>query len=200
MKTLAKYFLQGLAVLVPIFGSIYAAYWVFTTLDGLYPLPVPGLGLLLTIGAITLLGFISSNVVGRRVLDTIERAMKRLPFVSIVYGSLKDLLGAFVGERRSFNKPVMVNIDPRNGIRVFGFVTCSRFDDVRLKDHVAVYLPQSYNFAGNLLIVRSELVEPVDADSAEFMTFVVSGGVAEMNAAETHYDPDSRSPLVGAAP
>ena len=73
-------------------------------------------------------------------------------------------------------------------IRVFGFVTCERFDDHRLAGHVAVYLPQSYNFAGNLMIVPRDRVEHVDADSAQFMAFIVSGGVAHMSAARTAID------------
>ena len=196
MRTLAKHFFQGLLVLVPVVGSAYVVYWTLTTLDSLYPVPVPGLGIALTLIGITLLGFLTSNVVGRRVVSLVESTMKRLPVVNIIYGSLKDLLGAFVGDKRSFDKPVMVNLIPERGVRVFGFVTCDRFDDVRLAGHVAVYLPQSYNFAGNLLIVRQELVEPVDADSAQFMAFIVSGGVAEMSAARTVYDPKKAAQII----
>jgi uncharacterized membrane protein len=186
MRTLAKHFLSGLLVCVPIAGSITVVLWVLKLLDDLYPLPVPGLGLAITLVLITLVGFLTSNVVGRKVIESLESGMKKLPVVSLLYSSLKDLLGAFVGDKRSFDKPVMVNVAPN--VRVFGFVTCDRFDDVRLDGHVAVYLPQSYNFAGNLLIVRKELVEPVDADSAQFMAFIVSGGVAEMRGARTMFD------------
>ncbi len=189
MRTLAKYFFQGLLVFVPVVGSIWVVVWVLAVLDGLYPLPVPGLGLVITLAIITLVGFLTSNVAGRKLVEGLEAGMKRLPVVSLLYSSLRDLLGAFVGEKRSFDKPVMVTVAPN--VRVFGFITCSRFDDVRLDGHVAVYLPQSYNFAGNLLIVKKELVEPVDADSAQFMAFIVSGGVAEMRAARTVYEEQS---------
>ena len=198
MKTLAKYFFQGLLVLVPVAGTIALVVWVLTTLDELYPLPIPGLGIALTLLVILVVGALTSNVVGEKVVGWIEGAIKGVPVVSIVYGSLKDLLGAFVGDKRSFDRPVMVNVAPEQGIRVFGFVTCARFDDVRLAGHVAVYLPQSYNFAGNLLIVREELVEPVDADSAQFMAFIVSGGVAEMSAARTVHDPEKAQAIVEA--
>jgi uncharacterized membrane protein len=186
MRTLAKHFFSGLLVVVPVFGSIAVVVWVLQALDALYPMPVPGLGLGIALGLITLLGFLTGNVVGRKVVEKLEAGMKRLPVVSLLYSSLKDLLGAFVGDKRSFDKPVMVAVSP--DVRVFGFVTCDRFDDVRLEGHVAVYLPQSYNFAGNLLVVRKERVEPVDADSAQFMAFIVSGGVAEMRGARTFFD------------
>ncbi len=188
MKTLAKYFFQGVLVFVPVVGSITLVAWVLKWLDDLYPLPIPGLGLAVTIVVITLIGFLTSNVVGAKLVAWIEAGMKRLPVVSLLYSSLKELLGAFVGDKRSFDKPVMVRLPSEPSVRVFGFVTCDHFDDVRLEGHVAVYLPQSYNFAGNLLIVRRELVEPVDADSAQFMAFIVSGGVAEMRAARTVFD------------
>ena len=195
MKTLAKSFFQGLIVFVPIAGSIYVVWWVLSTLDSLYELPIPGLGIVSMVIFLTLLGLLTNNVVGRTLVGALEAAMKKLPLVNIVYTSIKDLLGAFVGDQRSFSRPVMVTVDAQKQIRVFGFVTCERFDDVRLRGHVAVYLPQAYNFAGNLLIVRAELVEEVDADSAQFMAFVVSGGVAEMSAARTVYDPNAVSPL-----
>mgnify|MGYP001544530115 FL=1 len=104
------------------------------------------------------------------------------------YSSLRDLLNAFVGDKRSFDTPVVVDVAPDRGIKVIGFVTCKRFADPRLVGHVAVYMPQSYNFAGMLLIVPKDRVHPLDADGASCMAFVVSGGVAEMSAARTIFE------------
>lgn len=186
MKKLGKIFFQGLLVFVPIVGTIALLSWLLITVDSLVPLDVPFLGVGLVLVAIFLCGLLANNFVGRRILGWLERAMKSVPVVKIVYTSLKDLLGAFVGQDRSFNKPVMVRLSDE--LRVFGFVTCPRFDDSRLAGHVAVYLPQAYNFAGNLLIVPESKVESVDADSAQFMAFIVSGGVATMTAARTSID------------
>lgn len=186
MNRVAKSFFQGLLVLVPLVVTAFVVWKVVATIDGWLRLPVPGAGVALTFLVITLVGFLASNVMGRRVVDALEKALARLPVVKLLYSSLRDLLNAFVGERRSFDRPVMV--DMPGGIKLLGFVTCDTFDDVKLRGHVAVYLPQSYNFAGNLLVVPEERVRPVDADGAQFMAFVVSGGVAEMNAAQTVYD------------
>ena len=186
MKTLAKIFFQGLLIFVPVVGTVALVSWVLISVDELIPFDVPFAGLGAVLLTIFVLGLLANNVVGRKLFEWVEAAMKRVPVIKIIYGSLKDLLGAFVGDRRSFDKPVMVRIGEQ--LRVFGFVTCDRFDDVRLAGHVAVYLPQSYNFAGNLMIVREEQVEPVDADSAQFMAFIVSGGVAAMSAARTAID------------
>ena len=52
-------------------------------------------------------------------------------------------------------------------------------------DKVAVYVPQSYNFAANLILVPRQRVHFIDADAGAFMAFIVSGGVAEMSATRT---------------
>lgn len=193
MKTIVRIFLQGLLVFVPVVGTVALVWWVLVTLDQLVPLDIPGLGIAATLVVIFLLGLVSNNVIGRRVVGWLEAGMKRLPVVSIIYGSLKDLLSAFAGDKRSFDKPVMVRV--AEGCRVFGFVTCDHFDDVRLSGHVAVYLPQAYNFAGNLIIVPADTIESVDADSAQFMAFIVSGGVATMKAARTVLDSQAGTKL-----
>ena len=104
--------------------------------------------------------------------------MNRLPFVRLLYSSTRDLLNAFVGEQRRFDKPVLVTLYPGGGARAFGFVTQESLAHFGLADHVAVYLPQSYNFAGTLLVFPTAQVERVAVDSADVMAFIVSGGVA----------------------
>lgn len=188
MKTIIRYFLRGLLFFVPAVASTYLVVLALSTLDGLYPLPIPGLGILLTVLLITLVGFVASHVLGRRMIELVESAVARLPVVNLLYKSIKDLLGAFVGDERRFDKPVMVQLFDGSKLKVFGFVTCTSFEDARLSGHVSVYLPQSYNFAGNLIVVPQSQVQPVDADPAQFMAFIVSGGVAKMGAAATMID------------
>lgn len=178
-------FINGLLIVVPVGATIWAVYSAVTFIDGVLNLPIPGLGLALTVVCITLLGFIFSNVVGRQVLGYMDAFINRLPVVKLLYSSIKDLMGAFVGDKKSFDRPVRVTL---GDLSVFGFVTCSHFDDPRLADSVAVYVPQSYAFAGNLLIVERSRVEPVDAEGAQFLAFIVSGGVAEMRGAKTVMD------------
>jgi uncharacterized membrane protein len=190
---LAGYFGRGLLVFVPTVGTLYTVWLVLSWLDSTIGFPIPGLGLLLTLLLIAVIGFLASNVIGQAALSAFENGIKALPVVSLLYASLKDLLGAFVGDKKSFDRPAMVALDPAGNVRVFGFVTCDRFDDVRLKDMCAIYLPQAYNFAGNILIVPKAAVELVDADPAQFMAFIVSGGVSSMGGARTVYDGSSTS-------
>ena len=176
MKRLPKYFLRGSLVLVPIAAALWVLWSVLSSVDRILPFAIPGLGLVVTIALVTLVGFLASNVVGNAVVASVEAALGRVPFFKLVYGSIHDLLNAFVGEKKSFDRPVAVTLIPGSGVRVLGFVTREAL--LGEGDLVAVYLPQSYNFAGFLVLVPSAQVEPLAVTGAELMTFVVSGGVS----------------------
>lgn len=180
---------------MPTVGTLYTLWLVLSYLDRAIGSPIPGLGLLLTGALVLASGWAVTHVVGQAALQAFERTIRTVPLVSLLYTSLKDLLGAFIGDKKSFERPAMVSLDPEGRIRVLGFVTCDRFDDVRLADMCAVYLPQAYNFAGNLLVVPRAAVEPVDADPAQFLAFIVSGGVSNLTGARTEVDATSTRSL-----
>ena len=177
MKRLANYFLRGLVVIAPVAITVYVCVWIFESIDGLLGLPIPGLGFLLTLAVITLVGFLASNLLAISLVSVLERVMTRLPFIRLLYTSTKDLLDAFVGERRRFDTPVVVSVTADGGAKALGFVTMRTLEQLGISQHVAVYFPQSYNFAGNLLLVPADRVTPLTADSAAVMAFIVSGGV-----------------------
>lgn len=178
MKQLVKYFLRGLVLIAPVGITLYICYVVFVAIDRLLPTPIPGAGFLITIAAVTLVGFLASNLLARTALSLIERLLERLPFVRLLYSSTKDLLNAFVGEKRRFDKPVLVSLQPGGAVRAFGFLTQESLDVIAAPGHVAVYLPQSYNFAGQVLVVPSAQVTPLPVASSDVMAFIVSGGVS----------------------
>ena len=188
MRTLTRSFAQGLLVLAPIAITIWVVIFTVTTLDDWLDTGIPGLGIVIAAIGITIIGYLTGNVVGNKLLEWLEAGMQRVPLIRILYNALRDLFGAFVGTQRKFDKPVAVEVN-RDGLKVLGFLTAERFDDPQLAGHVSVYLPESYNFAGNLIVVPRERVYPLDADGAEFMAFIVSGGVTAMNAAKTAIDP-----------
>jgi uncharacterized membrane protein len=197
VKWFVDNFLKGCLLLVPLAATGWVVWSVFAALDRLLPSPVPGLGIILAAAVITLIGFATSNVVGRRLVLAFENLLERLPILHVVYASLKDLIGAFVGNKKTFERPVVVRLDEQGGVGVLGFVTCDRFEDPALAGYVAVYLPQSYNFAGNLIVVPADRVTPVATDGAAFVTFIVSGGISGMNAAKKYLEetaPISRRP------
>jgi uncharacterized membrane protein len=177
MARLLNYFLKGVVLLAPLAFTLYVCVRVFTTIDGWLGLPIPGAGFAATVVLITLFGFLASSFLTRGLLTMVEGVLERLPFVRLLYSSTRDLLNAFVGEKRRFDKPVMVAPFGGSEARALGFVTQETLDAMGMLEHVAVYLPQSYNFAGSLLIFPASAATPVDADSADVMAFIVSGGV-----------------------
>ena len=126
---------------------------------------------------IFMIGFLASNVLGKRLFALVEKVFTGLPLVKLLYSAVKDMIEAFAGDKKSFDKPVIATIAP-GGAKVVGFVTRDSLEDLGLEDHVAVYVPQSYNFAGNVLILPKEAVTPLDIESSQAMAFVVSGGVS----------------------
>ena len=108
MKRLLRYFVQGLILTVPAVVTGYVCYGVFVRIDSWLQLPIPGAGFIATISAITLIGFLGPSLISKSLVDGFERLIERLPFVRLLYHSTKDLLNAFVGEKRRFDKPVIV--------------------------------------------------------------------------------------------
>ena len=187
MRTLTRSFAQGLLVLAPVAITTWIVWVSVTTLDRWLDTRVPGLGIVIAGAGITVIGYLTGNVVGNKLLSWLEAGLQRVPLVRILYNSLRDLFSAFVGQKRKFDKPVAVEMN-QHGLKVLGFLTSERFEDPQLAGHVSVYLPESYNFAGNLIVVPKERVHPLDADGAEFMAFIMSGGVTDMSAARTTID------------
>ena len=185
MRKLINNFLRGLVVTAPVALTLYVCWVLFRTIDGWLGLAIPGAGFVVTLVVITLVGFLASNLVTRGALSVIESALNRLPFVRLLYSSTKDLLNAFVGEQRRFDKPVLVSLLPGSNVKALGFVTQPSMSRFGLDDFVAVYLPQSYAFAGALILVPSDQVSPLAAESAEVMAFIVSGGVAGASTGRT---------------
>lgn len=178
MKKISQYFLQGLLVLMPVVATVYVIYIIFSKIDGIFRFDIPGIGFLLTIALILAVGFATSTLLANRVVLLVDRIFARLPLVAMIYTSIKDLINAFVGDKKSFNRPVQVAIDADHNIRVLGFITREDLNGLGMGNSVAVYLPQSYNFAGNLIIVDRSLVSPLTADPGEIMKLIVSGGVS----------------------
>jgi uncharacterized membrane protein len=176
MNWLIKNFLRGLVIVVPIAVTLYLFYEIFITLDRLLHLPTPGLGIAILLGATILIGALASNFVGRRVVGLTEGVFKRAPLVRIIYAAIKDLLEAFVGNKRRFDKPVSVQMTEH--IKIFGFITRDELGVLAQPGDVAVYVPFSYTWDGCLLIVARDRVQPLDADSASIMALIVSGGVS----------------------
>jgi uncharacterized membrane protein len=187
MKKILQYFLRGLLIVVPAGLTIMVLVYILRGLDkifqGIFGIPkIPGLGLLIglaaTLGLVTGVGFLASNFIGKKLFGLMDRLFKKVPLIKMLYGAISDLVEAFAGKKKRFDKPVIVSLGPDGGVKAVGFVTREGLENLGLEGHVAVYLPQSYNFAGNVLVFPKEAVQPLNINGSDAMTFIISGGVS----------------------
>jgi uncharacterized membrane protein len=177
---LVNYFVRGLVVVVPLALTLYVCVYIFTKIDSWLHLPIPGAGFILAVALITVVGALASSLITRSVLGFVDQLFDRLPFVRLLYSSAKDMLNAFVGEKRRFDKPVLVSLTDDNSVRVIAFLTSDSLASLGLADQVTVYMPVSYGFSGHILVVPASRVRRIDADAAEVMAFIISGGVTQV--------------------
>ena len=182
MKSLAgrflRYFFSGTLFIVPLVATAYFIFVSFRWLDSRIDLPYPGLGFVIIIAVITLIGYLSTNYIFKTVGNWFDRGMNKIPLVKLIYATVKDLLGAFVGDKKKFNKPVLVRINKDNNLFQIGFVTQSDLAELGLNDMVVVYFPHSYAFSGYHYFVPKENIKPLNVSGPTAMKFIVSGGVS----------------------
>lgn len=167
-------------LVVPLAVTIYIIIIAIRWLDGLIGVDIPGIGLLIILGSITIFGYLGSTLLAQPIFNFFESVMVRLPLVRIIYTSLRDLVSAFVGDHKKFDQPVLVNLLQEGTVKRVGFITQKDLSVLGIPGFVAVYFPHSYNFSGNLLLVPGEQVTPLNLSSTEIMKFVVSGGVSDL--------------------
>ncbi|MFA0960688.1 DUF502 domain-containing protein [Roseivirga sp. BDSF3-8] len=184
MNRFLKYFFRGLLFLVPLALTVYIVIVSIQWLDNIIDVALPGVGLVIILAIITMFGYLASTLLARPLFDAMERALVKIPLVSLIYTSIKDLISAFVGEKRKFDQPVVVVMDAHTGLKKFGFITQDDLNVLDMPGDVAVYLPHSYNFSGNLYILPRDRVSRLDVPGSEVMKFIVSGGVSGFSEAE----------------
>jgi uncharacterized membrane protein len=199
-RTLVRLFLQGLLILAPISITIWILHTAFVLIDGILPnmvysvapkllgtdaagIPrrIPGLGFIVFIGIALIVGYISPSFIVSRLVEFMESLLERTPGIKFIYGAVKDFFEAFAGNKRKFTKSVLVSIGEPDVWQV-GFITQEEVREFDLQEYVAVYIPQSYAFAGHLYFVKRDRVRILtDISSADAMKFAISGGVAEVD-------------------
>jgi uncharacterized membrane protein len=189
MNKLIRYFFQGLLLMAPLAITIYTIVVSLEFIDGilnqyltdLIGFKIPGLGLLIIVVFITLIGVVGSSILIKPLLNSLDKLISQAPLVKIIYTSIKDFMNAFVGKDKKFTEPVLVKVNKDSDLEKLGFITQHDLTTLGIgAGKVAVYLPHSYNFSGNLFIVPAANVQPLDANSTELMKFIVTAGVTSI--------------------
>lgn len=190
---LFQYFLQGLLVIAPLAITMYAVYWIVSSIDSQIPLFTEkgpdgkiyvqnyGLGFLIVIAAICLIGYLSSFFIKNRIFNLFDTLLVRTPGIRLIYSTVKDFFEAFAGEKKKFNKPALANIDDNDVWRV-GFITQDDAVNFGFDEYVAVYIPMAYSIAGNVYLLPKNRVRPItDVNATDAMKFAISGGVTNVD-------------------
>lgn len=200
LRKLLQYFFQGLIVLAPIGITIWVVLGLFNFVDDILPnivhnlapqlMPrdaagnltrIPGLGFIVVIALVLFVGWISSLFVVGRLVDVLDKVLEKTPGIKFIYSSVKDFLEAFAGNKKKFDKPVLVNIDAPDVWRI-GFITQQDTHEFGLPEHVTVYVPHSYAISGITYIVPKERVRLLpNVSAADAMKYTVSGGVTDVH-------------------
>lgn len=193
LKGWLQNFLQGLIILAPIVITIWALTSLFNFVDRILPdifesvIPrfaeyyLPGMGFIVALLIIFLVGYVSSSFVVGKLVELFDSVLEKTPGIKIIYTTLKDFFEAFAGNKRKFDKSVLVAINATDVWQI-GFITQQEVREFGLNEFVAVYVPQSYAFAGHLYFVKRERVKPLtDISSADAMKFAISGGVTNID-------------------
>jgi uncharacterized membrane protein len=198
-KKVIQYFLQGLLIIAPLAITIYAIYWVISTVDGWVPIfreavrdaqgnvigyevKNYGLGFLVILVAIITIGYLSSFFIQSKLFNLFDHWLEKTPGIKFIYTSTRDFFEAFAGDKKRFNKAVLANVFAED-VWIIGFLTDEEMHKFEMgADKVAVYVPQAYNFAGQLYILPRDKVKKINnISSGEAMKYAVTGGVVDLS-------------------
>lgn len=188
-KQLLSWFLQGLLFVTPFALTIYILVVSFNVVDGILTdvisdvigFRIPGLGLVVILLVITLIGFLGASIIFKPLLYSFDKLISQAPLIKVIYTSIKDFMSAFVGKEKRFTEPVLVKVSRDADLEKMGFVTQRDLSNLGISNgKVAVYLPHSYNFSGNLFIVPVENITPLHSSPSEVMKFIVTAGLTSI--------------------
>ena len=189
--SLKRYFLTGLLVITPIWGTVLVLKTLFVTVDGILgnllarlvtpDYYVPGLGILTLFLLIFFTGLLATNFIGGQIVRLWEEFLHRVPVVRGIYSTLKSMMDILsFQQREKYNRVVLIQF-PKDGHYCFAFVTGvtqGQVQEISPDPLLNVYVPTSPNpTSGYFLLVPEKEVVPLDMSVEEAMKMIVSGGL-----------------------
>ena len=196
-RRIRNIFLAGLLVALPISLTIFILSFLFRSLDTLSPvfthwlillgapLPqgyqIPFLGVVMTFVIIFLVGAVTTNIFGKKLLHLWEEIIEKIPFVRRIYKGTKQVVSSFATmDTKSFTKVILIEF-PRKGAHAIGFVTGKTRGEIKhltSDNHLKIFVPTTPNPTSGFIIFAepSEFIE-LDMSIEEGIKFVISGGI-----------------------
>jgi uncharacterized membrane protein len=199
---LKNYFITGLLVILPIFITAYVIWYLIKAMDAVLKfipakyLPetyinvyIPGVGLILVVILILIVGILTRNIAGKKVLQFWDNLVDRIPLARILYSSVKQLLQAFFLQNSgSFQRVALIEY-PRRGIYVLGFITGESRGEVQVKTNkkmINVFVPTTPNpTSGFYILVPEEDLMLLDMSVEDAFKLLISGGLVSPNEMKT---------------
>ena len=182
MKTMMGYFLKGLLFLIPSVGTGYVLYIMIDKVDALFAHKTYGAGIIVIFVAVSIIGFLGDKLITVPVQNRFEGIIKRMPFIKMIYSSIKEFTSALIGKKKGFDKPVLVKLYKDSEVQRIGFVTDDQIQDLStIEDEVTVYVPHSFAVSGQLFIVPKHYTTPIEGvSSSDLMKYIMAGGVTKI--------------------
>ena len=193
-QKLRTYFITGLLVLVPLAITLWVLHAIISTMDrsllllpqkwqpeSLFGFEILGLGTVLTVFIVFITGVLTKNFIGNSILSAWELLLKRIPIVSSIYSSVKQVSDTlFSSSGNAFSKAVLLQY-PRQGMWTIAFLTGTPNQEIAQHlqgEHISVYVPTTPNpTSGYFLIVSKADVIELDMSVDTALKYVVSMGV-----------------------
>jgi uncharacterized membrane protein len=193
-----NYFLTGLIVAGPLAITIYIAWWFIQLVDGwvkpfvpaaylpeaYLPFTIPGFGLIVAFFGLTLIGFLTANLVGRSLLDLGEGALARMPFVRGIYKGVKQIFETVLKQDGQSFRQVGLIEWPGEGLWSLCFITEPAQGTLAAAlpsgDHVCVFVPCTPNpTTGYLVVMERSRVKEIDFTPDEAFKLLMSMGIIQ---------------------
>lgn len=181
LKNISKYFITGLAIVLPVGFTIYILKVIYDYLLEYASIQYALIIVAILIAMVFIIGYAASNYTVN-IFKYLEDWIIKLPLVGLIYKSTKDVTSAFVGSENKFSEPVLVN--QGEGLYKIGFITNRDLENFipankgnNEEQLVAVYFPLSFSISGDLYIVSTNKLKPLDAKARLVMQAIVSAGL-----------------------
>ena len=181
--------MKGFLAVVPVLLTLWILYKLVSILDGIFigilkPLGLyfPGVGVILVVIFLPVIGILASGWITGSLFNLLERIFEKVPIVKSIYSIVKDTISSFMDTKKGFSKLCIINL-PGSEMKLLGFITnenLTKFGD-ELESYVSVYLMQSMQWAGNLVLVPKSWVKVLDVSAEESIKFIASAGLIEGN-------------------
>ncbi|MBI5587310.1 MAG: DUF502 domain-containing protein [Deltaproteobacteria bacterium] len=193
-KGLKGYFITGLLVVLPLYLTVYVLSIIVRFMDSIFvvmpvalqpdtylPFHIPGLGIIVTFAGILIVGLLTTNLLGRKLLELAEGLMTKVPLVRPIYNSSKQLMETFFKkDNEGFKKVVLIEF-PKTGVYSVGFLTGKVKGELKAKtgeDNVSIFIPCTPNpTTGYYIVARERDVIYLDMKAEDAFKLIMTGGL-----------------------